>query len=136
LRILICLANKGVSSKPALDKACSVGSCARNKAIQSLSALGLVFADNFCSPTEVILKRKAYRTRPEPVLADRDQIRMGVLPTMMKLHSELDAWLPVCYENQASIEEYRAFIVRQLKNAQSGDVPRAEFYSIFYSLKA
>jgi len=134
LRLLICLAKTGVSSKLALDKMCSVGESARNKAIQSLSSLGLVFVDDFCSPAEVILKRKAYRTRPKPVLADHDQIKMGVLPTMTKLHIELDAWLPACYEDEASIEENRAFIVRQLQNAQSGDVSPADFYSIFYSL--
>jgi len=67
-------------------------------------------------------------------MAEPDQIRMGVLPTMTKLHSELDAWLPVSGTQKRMVETYRAFIVRQLENAQSGDVSPADFYSIFYSL--
>jgi|GEM_PF-2161446 len=135
LRILICLSQIDISSKPGLDKACSIGDSARNKAIRALRLSGLALVDNFCSPSEVILTRKAYRSRPEPVLADNDQIRLGVLPSMTKLCSELDSWLPAICRKQASIDMYRCFIIRKLENTQTGDITPADFYSIFYDLK-
>ncbi len=135
LRVLICLAQTDISTKLGLDKACLASESGRNKAVQSLRSSGLVYVDDFCSPVELVLTRKAYCSRPEPMLADDDQIRAGTLPSMTALCSELDAWLPVICRSKTSSDKYRAFIIRQLENAQSGDIATADFYSIFYNPK-
>jgi len=132
LKILILLAQRDLLTKQELDSCCSIKDSTRNKSLKNLRGAGLVCIDDFSNPGEVVLKRKAYQSRPEPVLATPEQVRIGALPTMAKLLSAIDVWLPSCCKSLDSIERYKAFIVRQLENAKSGDIPPADFYSIFY----
>lgn len=132
LKILILLTQLHLANKADLDARCAIKESTRNKSVSRLRTAGLVFIDDYSSPAEVILTRKAFQTRPEPALADEDQIKIGVLPTMEKLVSELSVWAPACVPNQDTVERFKAFIIRQLTNARSGEVSPADFYSIFY----
>lgn len=130
LKILMSLVQADIATKPELDKQCDIQPDTRNKALALLRESGLVFIDDFSSPAEVVLKRKAYQSRPEPVLATPDQARIGELPTLVKLQSELDVWLPSACRSEVSADALRALLVRQLANAKAGDISPAEFYSI------
>jgi hypothetical protein len=131
LKILMSLVQVDITTKPELDKHCDINPSTRNKALALLHDAGLVFIDDFSSPAEVVLKRKAYQSRPEPVLATPDQARIGELPTLVKLQSELDVWLPSACRSEVSANGLRALLVRQLANARAGDISHTEFYSIF-----
>ena len=132
LKILVLLAQRDLVTKQELDSCCSIKDSTRNKALKWLCDAGLVFIDDYSSPGEVVLKRKAYQSRPEPVLATPEQIRIGALPTMAKLLGQMDVWLTSCCKSQDCFEPYKALIVRQLENTKSGDISPADFYSIFY----
>lgn len=136
LRILVRLANFDISAKHDLDQLCSMGHSARNKAIAILRSCGLVMVDNFSSPSEIILTRRAYRSRPKPGFVDLAAVRNGILPTMNELIDSLDAWVSASCCNPASVGRYREFIIRQLLNAQSGDITTDAFFSIFFDPKA
>jgi len=135
LKILVCLANIDISAKRDLDELCSTGPSARNLAIQILKTCGLILVDEFSRPSEIILTRRAYQLRPEPSFADPAAVRSGVLPTMTQLTDALDTWTAASCRNPASVDRYREFIVRQLVNAESGDITHAAFYSIFFDLR-
>jgi hypothetical protein len=132
LRVLAYLAMKEISTKSDLVKHCVTGESAVSKAVHLLRSLGLVYVDDFRNPAELVLTRKAYRIRPEPVIADEDQIRAGVLPSTAALNGALDVWLSVIGRSQTISERYREFAIRQLENAESGDVRPGSFYSMFY----
>jgi len=134
LKILIRLVIDDICCSKNLDELCSMGSSARNKAIQLLNDMGLIFADKYSSPREIILTRRAYQLRPEPSFADPAAVRSGALPTMTQLTDALDTWAAASCRNPASVDQYREFIIRQLINAESGDITPADFYSIFFDL--
>lgn len=136
LRILLWLADADICSKRDLDKFLSVEQSTRNKAIQILKAAGLVLVDDFSRSSEVILTRRAYRSRPEPGFADPTNVRNGLLPSMDELIDALDTWVAASCRNPASVDRYREFIIRQLLNAQSGDISREAFFSIFVDPKS
>lgn len=136
LRILLWLADADICSKRDLDKFLSIEQSTRNKAIQKLKACGLVFVDDFSRSSEVILTRRAYRSRPEPGFADPANVRNGILPSMEELIDALDTWVAACCRNPASLDRYRDFAIRQLLNAQSGDIKHDAFFSIFIDIKA
>jgi len=135
LKILIWLLNTDIASKRDLDQTCSIGASARNKAIQLLDSLGLVLSDKYWSPSEIILTRRAYQLRPEPSFVDPAAVHAGILPTMRQLTEALDTWTAASCRNAASVDRYRDFIVRQLINVESGDIPHSAFYSIFFDLE-
>ena len=135
LKILLWLANADICSKHELDKFLSIEQSTRNKAIQILKAAGLVFVDDFSRSGEIILTRRAYRSRPAPGFADPANVRNGALPTMTQLTDALDTWTAASCRNPASVDRYREFIIRQLLNAESGDITHAAFYSIFFDFE-
>lgn len=135
LKILVHLATADIAAKHDLDELCSMGTSARNLAIQDLKESGLVLVDDFSRPSEIILTRRAYQLRPEPSFADPAAVRNGALPTMTQLTDALDTWTAASCRNPASVDRYREFIVRQLVNAESGDITHAAFYSIFFDFE-
>jgi predicted transcriptional regulator len=136
LRILIWLANDDICAKRDLDKFLSIEQSTRNKALQILKACGLVFVDDFSRSGEIILTRRAYRSRPEPGFADPANVRNGILPSMDELTDALDTWVAASCRNPASLDRYRDFAIRQLLNAQSGDIKHDAFFSIFIDTRA
>jgi len=134
LKIVVCLANFDITAKHDLDVLCSMGPSARNQAIQILKTCDLVLVDEFSRPSEIILTRRAYRLRPEPSFGDPVSVRDGVLPTMKQLTEDLESWTAASCRNPASVDRYRAFVIRQLIHAGSGDITPAAFHSIFFDL--
>ena len=132
LRILVCLAEADIKTKPGLDVACSISSSTRNRALQLLRLSGLVYVDDLCSPAEVVLTQKAYLSRPEPILTDSVEIGSRNLPTLGELDRKIGTWTQAICRNSASINKYGLFLVRQIFYAQSGDRSTAEVYAIFY----
>jgi len=135
LKIMVCLGRLDIASKRDLDELCSMGQSARNLAIQTLRTCGLVLVDEFSRPSEIILTRRAYQLRPEPTFIDPSAARDGILPAMTQLTDALDTWAAASCRNPASVDRYREFIVRQLLNAESGDISLADFYSIFFDFE-
>ena len=136
LKILLWLANADICSKRDLDKFLSIEQSTRNKAIQILKACGLVFIDDFSRCGEIILTRRAYRSRPEPGFADPAKVRNGILPSMAELTDALNTWVAASCRSPASLDRYRDFAIRQLLFAQSGDIKHDAFFSIFVDIKA
>lgn len=135
LKILVHLANADIAAKHDLDELCLMGTSARNLAIQDLKESGLVLVDIFSRPSEIVLTRRAYKTRTEPSFVDLAAVRDGILPTLDELTDALESWTVANCHNPESVDRYGEFIVRQLINAQSGDITHAAFYSIFFDFE-
>jgi len=136
IKIMVHLADSDIAAKHDLDRLCSMSQSGRNLAIQDLKACGLVLVDDFARPSEIVLTRRAYKTRTEPSFVDQAAVRDGILPTLDELTGALESWAAANCHNPESVDRYGEFIVRQLINAQSGDITPAEFYSIFFDPKA
>ena len=135
LNTMIQLAEYDILTRREIDDLCGIVSSTTNKSLRTLSELGLVFVDRLPSPFEIVLTRRAYMHRPEPLLAEPADVRKKVLPTLAKLDAEVEPWLQTVCRREESISKYRDFVGRQLTNAKTGDITANEFYSIFYHVR-
>ena len=100
-------------TKQEMDLRCSIKDSTRNKALKNLRDAGLVFIDDYSNAGEVVLKRKECKSRPEPVLATPDQLKIGALPTMAKLLGAINVWLPSLCKSQVDVNLIEPFPKRR-----------------------
>lgn len=131
LKIASLLAMHHVVARQNLDPLCGVGPSARNNALAALKSAGLILCDEYYSPAEVILTRRAFVDRSIPGFLDLDAVRDNRLPTEDELRESLDGWVSDVCRDPLAREPYRDFILRQFLDATSGDITVADFYSIF-----